>query len=75
MKFQSDILETTVSLPRCEESSALGAGFMAGLAHGIYTKEVIFEKVQRTHYEPSMEHEVCEKKYDGWKTAISKVLV
>lgn len=75
MKFQSDILETNVSLPRCEESSALGAGFMAGLAHGIYTKEVIFEKVQRTHYEPSMEHDVREKKYAGWKAAISKVLV
>lgn len=74
MKFQSDILETTVSLPRCEESSALGAGFMAGLAHGIYTKEVIFEKVERKHYTPTMDHQQRERKYDGWKQAISKVL-
>lgn len=75
MKFQSDILETTVTLPRCEESSALGAGFMAGLAYGVYTKEVIFEKIERTHYMPSMDHDEREKKYSGWKMAVSKVLV
>lgn len=47
MKFQSDILGTTVSLPRCEESSAFGAGLMAGLSCGLYKMESIFEVKNR----------------------------
>ncbi len=75
MKFQSDILGTKVSLPRCEESSALGAGFMAGLSAGIYTPEIIFEKTSRNQFIPSMSDEERGQKYVGWKEAVDKVLV
>ena len=50
MKFQSDILGTTVSLPRCEESSAFGAGLMAGLSCGLYKMESIFEVKNRNQH-------------------------
>ena len=75
MKFQSDILGTTVSLPRCEESSAFGAGLMAGLSCGLYKMESIFEVKNRNQFIPSMNAVEREQKYSGWKNAVEKVLV
>lgn len=75
MEFQSDILAAKVSLPRCEESSALGAGLMAGLCYGMYKKESIAAGTNRNQYIPGMSHEERKKKYLGWKDAVSKVLV
>ena len=75
MKFQSDILGTTVSLPRCEESSALGAGLMAGLSCGLYKMESIFEVKNRNQFIPSMNLQERNRKYIGWKNAVEKVLV
>ena len=75
MKFQSDILGTTVSLPRCEESSAFGAGLMAGLSCGLYKMERIFEVKNRNQFIPSMNAVEREQKYSGWKNAVEKVLV
>ena len=75
MKFQSDILGTTVSLPRCEESSAFGAGLMAGLSCGLYKMESIFEVKNRNQFIPSMNLQERNRKYIGWKNAVEKVLV
>ena len=75
MKFQSDILGTTVSLPRCEESSAFGAGLMAGLSCGLYKMESIFEVKNRNQFIPSMNSQERNQKYSGWKNAVEKVLV
>ena len=75
MKFQSDILGTTVTLPKCEESSALGAGLMAGLQTGMYTMDTVTARINRNQYIPSMAHAEREAKYLGWKKAVSKVLV
>ena len=75
VKFQSDILGTTVSLPRCEESSAFGAGLMAGLSCGLYKMESIFEVKNRNQFIPSMNAVEREQKYSGWKNAVEKVLV
>jgi len=36
MQFQSDILHTVIKLPRCLETTALGAAYMAGLTTGYY---------------------------------------
>lgn len=74
MKFQSDILKTVVSLPRCEESSALGAGLMAGLQYGLYTQHEISTHTMRNQFRPSMIPEEREQKYLGWKEAVSKVI-
>jgi glycerol kinase len=74
MKFQSNILGTTVSLPRCEESSAQGAALMAGLCCGIYNLETLFEGINRNQYIPSMSSPEREQKYAGWKDAVHKVI-
>lgn len=74
MKFQSDILRTKVTLPRCEESSAQGAAYMAGIYTGFYKKEQLFVKTVKNQFVPEMPQNVCREKYCGWKEAVEKVM-
>ncbi|MDS0525813.1 glycerol kinase GlpK [Clostridium sp. SHJSY1] len=74
MKFQCDILNTTVKLPRCEESSAQGAGYMAGICNGFYEKEKLFVETKRNKFVPSISKEEREEKYMGWKIVVEKVI-
>ena len=72
MQFQSDILHTTIKLPKCLETTALGAAYMAGLQCGFYPN---LESVRRIHeyqavYKPLMERKKIKELYKGWKTAI-----
>lgn len=73
MMFQSDILGTAVTLPRCEESSALGAALLAGLCAGIYRLDTV-RAGECNRYLPTMSHEEREKRYLGWKEAVAKVI-
>ena len=72
MQFQSDILNTTIKLPKCLETTALGAAYMAGLQCGFYPN---LESIRRIHeyqaiYKPEMDKKTIAKLYKGWKTAI-----
>ena len=70
MQFQSDILNTTVRLPACEESSAQGAAFLAGLCAGVYRIDELFTDRSRSRYEPRMSEEERSTKYRGWQQAV-----
>ncbi len=74
MEFQSNILGIPVVLPKCEESSAQGAAFLAGLKAGFFEKEKIFSEQKRSRCLPTMTEEQRKMKYCGWKSAIEKVL-
>ena len=72
MQFQSDILHTTIKLPKCLETTALGAAYMAGLQCGFYQN---LESIRRIHeyqaiYNPKMDNKTVKSLYKGWKTAI-----
>ena len=72
MQFQSDILHTVIKLPRCLETTALGAAYMAGLTTGYYAN---LESIKKIHeyqaiYEPKMAKKEISRLYKGWKTAI-----
>ncbi|MDR0583071.1 MAG: glycerol kinase GlpK [Treponema sp.] len=69
MQFQSDILNIPLSVPAYEELSALGAGYMAGIALGFYTSAVLREAA-RTRFEPSMKEAERKKRIAGWKEAV-----
>lgn len=71
MQFQSDILNTEIQVPELEELSGTGAAYAAGLALGVYSKE-IFSRMKRNRY--TVEKDDCwrEKKYHGWKAAVKK---
>ena len=74
MQFQSDILEKPVRLPKCEVSSAFGAGLLAGLNCGFYSKDEILKHNDSEKFLPSLSHEERTKKYSGWNKAVRKAL-
>lgn len=73
MQFQSDILNLPVAAPEREELSGLGAAFCAGIAAGVYSKE-IFQAVRRSRFLPVMEAALRRKKREGWKQAVETLL-
>ncbi len=76
MKFQADIIDAVVHRPRCIETTALGAAYLAGLATGYYKdKEEIRENWQLGRsFAPSMEGEERKKRLAGWKRAVDCAL-
>lgn len=72
MQFQSDILACEIHKPTVQETTALGAAYLAGLATGFYkSKEDILRNrsIQKSYY-PSMEKDKIDSLYGGWKKAI-----
>lgn len=77
MQFQSDILGARVYRPRCIETTALGAAYLAGLACGYYkSREEIKENWQLSK---EFKHEMTEDKREellrGWKKAVKCALI
>ncbi|MCD8052674.1 MAG: glycerol kinase GlpK [Lachnospiraceae bacterium] len=70
MQFQSDMAGLRLEVPRAEELSGLGAGYLAGISLGFYDRD-IFERMERQSYEPSMEQSIRNEKYAGWKRAVA----
>ena len=72
MQFQSDILHTVIKLPKCLETTALGAAYMAGLQSGFYPNLDSIKKIHKYQaiYEPKMSKKEIKRLYKGWKTAI-----
>ena len=76
MGFQADILGTTVHRPKCIETTALGAAYLAGLAVGYWKdKEEIKENWQLgTKFWATMDPAVREAGLKGWKKAVKCAL-
>ncbi|MGN8630242.1 glycerol kinase GlpK [Blautia sp. HCP3S3_G3] len=74
MQFQSDMAHVTVQVPSAEELSGIGAAYAAGIAVGLYVRDEVFAKMSRTKFEPAMDAETRNEKYEGWKHAVSQVL-
>ena len=72
MQFQSDILQTTILLPKCLETTALGAAYLAGLESGYFKSIDDIKKIHgyQNTYLPAMKKDEVKRRYDGWKTAI-----
>ena len=77
MQFQADIVNTAVERPEIQETTALGAAYLAGLAVGFWDdKEDIRESWKlETEFEPKMEDEQRTKLYKGWKKAVEATQV
>lgn len=72
MQFQADINDTTVHRPKCIETTALGAAYLAGLATGYWKdKEEIKENWQLGRaFVSEMEEERRNHLLKGWKRAV-----
>ncbi|MGY4691408.1 glycerol kinase GlpK [Salibacterium sp. K-3] len=72
MQFQSDILDVPVERPEVNETTALGAAYLAGLAVGYWnSKDDIARrwKVDET-FAPEMDDSRRETLYNGWRKAV-----
>jgi glycerol kinase len=73
MQFQSAILGVPIDRPAINETTALGAAFLAGLAVGYWSeKEEIAQQWKR---ERTFSREIAEERreelYNGWKKAVT----
>ncbi len=74
MQFQADILGSEVERPEINETTALGAAYLAGLAVGYWkNKEELIEKWKKDKdFKSEMTEEKREKLYKGWKKAVER---
>jgi glycerol kinase len=72
MSFQSDILNVPVERPNINETTALGAAYLAGLAVGYWKdqQEISTQWSRDTSFEPDMSEDVRNRLYKGWKKAV-----
>jgi glycerol kinase len=76
MEFQSDILNVPVERPVVNETTALGAAYLAGLAVGFWKdREEIAQnwKVDRS-FEVTMSEEQRNQLYNGWQKAVEATI-
>jgi len=74
MQFQADILGSEVERPEINETTALGAAYLAGLAVGFWeNKEELIEKWKKDKdFKSEMSEAKREKLYRGWKKAVER---
>jgi glycerol kinase len=72
MQFLADILNVTVERPAFGETTALGAGYLAGLAAGIYPEpdEFAAQSNAAQRFRPQMDETLRQSKYRGWQHAV-----
>jgi len=76
MQFQSDILKASIRRPVVSETTALGAGYLAGLAVGFWSD---VNDVQRNwaldrQFTPDMDGEERDVRYRRWQQAVQRSL-
>ncbi|WP_282019731.1 glycerol kinase GlpK [Planomicrobium okeanokoites] len=73
MQFQSDVLQKDVELARLNETTALGAAYLAGLATGFWENLNDIKELDSTKkiYKPNMDEANRDNLYKGWKKAVA----
>lgn len=76
MQFQADLVDTQVHRPKCIETTALGAAYLAGLAVGYWKdRDEIRENWQLGKvFNPCMKEEKRVSLLKGWKRAVKCAL-
>jgi glycerol kinase len=76
MQFLADMLDVGVERPRCLETTALGAGYLAGLDAGLYPDPDRFQQLwaMDRHFAPQMQAADRARKYAGWQAAVAQAL-
>ncbi|MDD5288248.1 MAG: glycerol kinase GlpK [Dehalococcoidales bacterium] len=74
MQFQSDILGIPIRLTAVPDTTALGAGYLAGLAVGMWkdTEEIAQKCYTSRTFEPQMKADQREMLYNDWKRAVER---
>jgi glycerol kinase len=77
MQFLADILAAPVDRPAYLETTALGAGYLAGMAAGLYPDTATFAAgwTAERRFEPAMSDGRRAEKYRGWQDAVARTLL
>jgi glycerol kinase len=72
MQFLADMLGQTVERPAFQETTALGAAYLAGLDAGLYPEPEDFARNRATdrRFVPQLAEEERRRKYAGWQHAV-----
>lgn len=76
MQALADILDAPVDRPKTLETTAVGAAYLAGLYQGLYPEPAEFANSWKRdkRFEPAMDKAVRDRKYQGWRDAVSRTL-
>jgi glycerol kinase len=77
MQFQSDMLGTKVERPVVQETTALGAAYLAGLATGFWkdTQDIGQNWQLDQAFKPKMDRMAARRLYKGWQLAVKAARV
>jgi glycerol kinase len=76
MQFLADMLGVVVDRPQILETTALGAGYLAGSAVGLYPKPAAFAQMWKLdrRFSPAISAKTRATKYAAWADAVSRTL-
>ena len=74
LQTQADLTGVPVNRPRCVETTAMGAAYLAGLAEGYWNdkEEVRANWAIDRIFEPAISHEARDRMLAGWKRAVER---
>ncbi|AFS69834.1 MULTISPECIES: glycerol kinase GlpK [Exiguobacterium] len=77
MQFQSDIIQAPVERPEINETTALGAAYLAGLAVGFFEnqEQIAAQWQMDRRFEMEMAEQESEDLYHGWKKAVQATML
>ncbi len=75
MQFQADLLGVSVTRPKVQETTALGAAYLAGLAVGFWRDKTELTALWETDkvFAPQKDEDYRSGKYAGWKKAVERL--
>jgi glycerol kinase len=76
MQFLADMLGAPVDRPKVQETTALGAAWLAGMQAGLYPDADAFaaEWALDRRFEPGMDAATRDARYAGWRDAVRRTL-
>ncbi|MGE5703353.1 MAG: glycerol kinase GlpK [Clostridia bacterium] len=74
MQFQSDVLGTPVVRPRVNETTALGAARLAGMAVGFFShqNDLALTASEENRFAPLLDRNQSRELYRGWQRAVER---
>jgi glycerol kinase len=73
MQFQADLLGVPVSVPEIEQTTALGAAYLAGVGTSMWTVDQVKQgRRERRRYEPAMSEDQRETLLHDWRRALER---
>jgi glycerol kinase len=77
MQFLADILDVPVDRPTILETTAVGVAYLAGYYEGLFPAPEKFSAVWKRdkRFDPAFDEDIIKRKYNGWKSAVTRTLM